>query len=71
MLKCYIIIEVGGTQITGETISCACQCFMEKEKVAFRRVRSEPRELQEMGLCGEVGVSENLTPLPGWSKTDL
>lgn len=44
---------------------------MEKEKVAFRRVRSEPRELQEMGLCGEVGVSENLTPLPGWSKTDL
>ena len=35
MLKCYIIIEVGGTQITGETISCACQCFMEKEKAAF------------------------------------
>ena len=29
---------------------------MGKEKVAFRRVRSEPRELQEMGLGGEVGV---------------
>ena len=34
---------------------------MEKEKVAFRKVRREPRELQEMGLCGEVDVSENLT----------
>lgn len=44
---------------------------MGKEKVAFRRVRSEPRELQEMGLGGEVGVSENLMPLSGWSKTDL
>ena len=44
---------------------------MEKEKVAFRKVRRKPRELQEMGLCGEVDLSENLTPLSGWSKTDL